>query len=198
MASCGEDEKGTLVAIRMRPLNERETSSGQRRVWRCLPAYSSITQTTPDGNPLPDAKGSSFFTYDRIFGESCSNEEVYAGVAMDLVAGAVAGVNGTIFAYGQTSSGKTFTMQGAGEGETRGVVHMASAEMFRLISETPGRDFLLRVSYLEIYNEEIRDLLNPETPKLHIREVRFCLPAGASQCGNNHYTHTGSSQRCLR
>ena len=77
MAEAGE-ERGVLVAIRMRPLNERETSEKQRKTWRCLPTYNSITQTSVDGNPLPDAKGSSFFTYDRIFDEGCSTDEVHA------------------------------------------------------------------------------------------------------------------------
>ncbi len=72
----GSEGEGILVAIRVRPLNEREVSNGQRCIWRCLPTYFSITQTTPDGNPLPDAKGSTFFTYDRIFAEAATNKEV--------------------------------------------------------------------------------------------------------------------------
>ncbi len=108
---------------------------------------------------------------------------MYDGVARCLVSGVVSGVNGTIFAYGQTSSGKTFTMQG-GEQETRpsscnkkihpGVIHMAASDIFKLIGESPNRDYLLRVSYLEIYNEEIRDLLNPDASKLAVREVSMC------------------------
>jgi centromeric protein E len=169
MADAGE-ERGVIVAIRMRPLNEREKAGEQRKTWRCLPQYNSITQMHADGKALPDAKGSTFFTYDRIFDEDCSTEEVYAGAARDLVQAVVKGVNGTVFAYGQTSSGKTFTMQGARGGEVPGIVQKAAADLFDLIGATPDRDFLLRVSYLEIYNEEIRDLLNPETPKLQVRE----------------------------
>ncbi len=108
---------------------------------------------------------------------------MYDGVARSLVSGVVSGVNGTIFAYGQTSSGKTFTMQG-GVQETRpsgcnekihpGVVHMAALDIFKLIGESPNRDYLLRVSFVEIYNEEIRDLLNPDASKLAVREVSMC------------------------
>ncbi|CAM9503144.1 unnamed protein product, partial [Phaeothamnion confervicola] len=173
MADPGGEEKGTMVAIRMRPLNERERSQGQNKVWRCLPAYNSVTQTTPDGNPLPDAKGSTFFTYDKIFDEGCSTDVLYAACARELVQSVVRGLNGTIFAYGQTSSGKTFTMQGARDRDgaaVPGVVHLAARDIFAAIAATPGRDFLLRVSYLEIYNEEIRDLLNPDGPKLQVRE----------------------------
>ncbi|ORY05417.1 kinesin-domain-containing protein [Basidiobolus meristosporus CBS 931.73] len=78
------------------------------------------------------------------------------------------GVNGTIFAYGQTSSGKTFTMHGTKE--EPGIIPMAIEDIFRYILETPDREFLLRVSYLEIYNEVIKDLLNPENENLNIRQ----------------------------
>ena len=67
-------------------------------------------QTSPDGNPLPDGKAT-FFTYDRIFDEDSSTEAVYDGTAKEIVHSVSRGMNGTIFAYGQTSSGKTFTMQ---------------------------------------------------------------------------------------
>lgn len=67
-------------------------------------------KTSPDGNPLPDGKGT-FFTYDRIFDEDSSTKAVYDGAAKEIVQSVSQGMNGTIFAYGQTSSGKTFTMQ---------------------------------------------------------------------------------------
>ena len=124
------------------------------------------TQTSPEGNPLPVGKGNTFFTYDRIFDEDSSTQEVYEGVAQEIVHSVVRGLNGTIFAYGQTSSGKTFTMQGDGENtKTPGIVQMAARDLFDLMGESQNRVFLMRVSYLEIYQEEIRDLLNPESPQ---------------------------------
>lgn len=127
-------------------------------------ALKTNKQTSPEGNPLPVGKGNTFFTYDRIFDEDSSTREVYEGVAQEIVHSVVRGLNGTIFAYGQTSSGKTFTMQGDGENtETPGIVQMAARDLFDLMGEAPNRVFLMRVSYLEIYQEEIRDLLNPES-----------------------------------
>lgn len=126
-------------------------------------------QTTLEGNPLPDSKGSSFFTYDRIFDEDSSTEEVYEGVARDLVQSVVRGMNSTIFAYGQTSSGKTFTMQGGGTEDSPGIVQMAARDLFNLMDATPDRVFLMRVSYLEIYQEDIKDLLRPDIAKLQVR-----------------------------
>ena len=87
--------------------------------------------------------------------------------------GVASGLNGTIFAYGQTSSGKTFTMQGSGtlqDGassagggssvqDNGGIVHLAASDIFNRIEKEPERVFLVRVSFIEIYNEEVRDLL---------------------------------------
>lgn len=165
----------------MRPLNKKEstsesaTSATASRVWKVLPQYKSITQTTNKGEPLSERiVGRTFFTYDKTFGEDSSTKEVYDGAVKNIVQGAVTGLNGTIFAYGQTSSGKTFTMQGGGsieEGHTSGggVVHMATKDIFTHIANTPDRMFLVRTSFIEIYNEEVRDLLG-ENEVLQVRE----------------------------
>ncbi|XP_044508793.1 kinesin-like protein KIN-7K, chloroplastic isoform X2 [Mangifera indica] len=78
------------------------------------------------------------------------------------------GINGTIFAYGVTSSGKTHTMHG--DQRSPGIIPLAVKDAFSIIQETPNREFLLRVSYLEIYNEVVNDLLNPAGQNLRIRE----------------------------
>lgn len=149
----------------MRPLNERESRS-DTRVWRVLAKYNSITQTTNKGKPLPDRiAGKTFFTYDKTFQEGATTTNVYENVAKGIVQSVVTGLNGTIFAYGQTSSGKTYTMQGAGtvedgaDGTGGGIVHMAANDIFSHIRSDPKRIFLIRVSFVEIYNEEVRDLL---------------------------------------
>jgi len=113
---------------------------------------------------------------------------VYEQTSQGIVSSFVTGINGTIIAYGQTSSGKTFTMQGPGtlqDGSTAtasssaafdngGIVHMAACDIFNHIENEPERIFLVRVSFIEIYNEEVRDLLvsgnSMETAKLKIRE----------------------------
>ena len=117
--------------------------------------------------------GRNFFSFDKTFGEKSSTKEVYEATSKGIVNSIVNGLNGTIFAYGQTSSGKTFTMQGSGtiqEGAgggggsssgdcTGGIVHMAASDIFNHIEQDPDRVFLVRVSFIEIYNEEVRDLL---------------------------------------
>jgi centromeric protein E len=144
----------------MRPMNNKESEG--RRVWRVLQKFNSITQTTPDGKPLPDrANGRTFFTFDKTFGEDSTTTQIYNDVAKKIVSSAVSGLNGTIFAYGQTSSGKTFTMLGGGlrQPEVHGIIQMAGKDIFSQIAANPYRVFLLRVSFIEIYNEEVRDLL---------------------------------------
>ncbi|KAL7520313.1 hypothetical protein ACHAWX_005043 [Stephanocyclus meneghinianus] len=176
-AAAGENdvsvgEEGIMVAIRMRPLNSRESAnntadSKSHRVWRVLQKYNSVTQCTPEGKPLPERiNGRNFFTYDRTFGEGSTTRQVYDEVAKGIVGSVTNGLNGTIFAYGQTSSGKTYTMQGTGSLESisnlntqGGIVHMAASDIFSHIERDTERVFLVRVSFIEIYNEEVRDLL---------------------------------------
>ena len=179
----------------MRPLNARETSNpSNARVWKILPSYNSITQTTPAGLPLKEkAKGRSFFQYDKAFGEETTNTAVYDACGRPLVKSILRGVNSTMFAYGQTSSGKTYTMsgdgatppeggqegQGGSEGQ-EGVLQMSVRDLFREIdTDADNREFLVRVSYIEIYNEEIRDLLVTAAPEK--KEVARAFGAGKQQ-----------------
>ncbi|KAG7347885.1 kinesin motor domain containing protein [Nitzschia inconspicua] len=171
-----DESEGITVAIRMRPLNDNEEN--KERIWKVLPKYSSVTQTTRDGKPLSErVTGRTFFTFDKTFGEDTDNRKVYDSVAKGIVGSVVQGLNGTIFAYGQTSSGKTYTMQGSGsleegseDGGEGGLVHMAARDIFSQIEKQENRLFLVRVSFLEIYNEEVRDLLAGSSQTLQIRE----------------------------
>jgi hypothetical protein len=151
----------------MRPLNAKEDAS--KRIWKVLPKFASVTQTTPEGKALPEkVTGRTFFSYDKTFGENSTTKEVYEATAKGIVSSVVAGLNGTIFAYGQTSSGKTFTMQGSGtiaEGSVEGgggIVHMAAADIFQHVKKTPDRVFLVRASFLEIYQQ--RDAADSRRP----------------------------------
>eukprot|EP00586_Coscinodiscus_wailesii_P017595 CAMPEP_0172502006 /NCGR_PEP_ID=MMETSP1066-20121228/155668_1 /TAXON_ID=671091 /ORGANISM="Coscinodiscus wailesii, Strain CCMP2513" /LENGTH=667 /DNA_ID=CAMNT_0013277103 /DNA_START=82 /DNA_END=2085 /DNA_ORIENTATION=+ len=178
------NESSINVAIRLRPLNNRELSSTNLadRAWRAIPETNSIIQL----ESAPSLKGisspssvrrssSSLFTYDRAFGEDTTTRDVYDGVAKCIVDGVVSGLNGTIFAYGQTSSGKTYTMQGRkgmeNEGGEEGIIQMAARDIFGHVADHPDREYLIRTSFLEIYNEQVRDLLSQnERESLAVRE----------------------------
>ena len=148
------NDQSINVGIRIRPLNSREVDEGQGELYRAIPGQNAIVQVNSDGEDnFSNVQG-----YDHVFDPSTTTEDIYNSVGRDIVDGVVNGINGTIFAYGQTSSGKTFTMLGAEE--SKGILEMAAEEIFTLIGQCEGRDFLLRVSFVEIYNEMIRDLLS--------------------------------------
>lgn len=94
---------------------------------------------------------------DNVFDTQDNNARVYDAAAKRLVRRVMEGYHGTVFAYGMTGTGKTFSMQGTATNP--GVIPLAITDIFSYIRETPHREFLLRVSYLEIYNERINDLL---------------------------------------
>ena len=96
-----------------------------------------------------------------MFAPYDQNHKVYDASAKRLVRRVMEGYHGTVFAYGMTGTGKTFSMQGTAT--SPGVIPLAITDIFSFIRETPHREFLLRVSYLEIYNEKIHDLLKPPT-----------------------------------
>ena len=103
----------------------------------------------------------SLFAVDNVFATHDKNHKVYDAAAKRLVRRVMEGYHGTVFAYGMTGTGKTFSMQGTAT--SPGVIPLAITDIFSYIRETPHREFLLRVSYLEIYNERLHDLLSPPT-----------------------------------
>ncbi|KAI6696909.1 hypothetical protein NL676_017028 [Syzygium grande] len=141
------------VSVRARPLSPDDAGTSPWRI---------------SGNSILMANLPSKFEFDQIFGEDCKTREVYESRTKDIVAAAVRGFNGTVFAYGQTNSGKTHTMRGSGR--EPGVIPLSVHDLFNSINKEVGREFLLRMSYMEIYNEEINDLLAPEHRKLQIHE----------------------------
>uniref|UniRef100_A0A182YFI4 Uncharacterized protein n=1 Tax=Anopheles stephensi TaxID=30069 RepID=A0A182YFI4_ANOST len=150
------------VSIKVRPLIKREKDSKLTSQWR----IRDNTIATIDGNGDP-------FVFDHIFDETVSTRELFDTVCRPVILSALNGINGTIFAYGQTSSGKTYTM--IGNDREPGVVPLTAREIFEQITKIKERQFLIRVGFIEIYNEKIHDLLNTANTNLKIVE---------SQCGD--------------
>ncbi|XP_027492127.1 centromere-associated protein E isoform X2 [Corapipo altera] len=154
------DEGAVTVCVRVRPLIARENASGDKVSlhWKS------------ENNTVSDVNGTKIFSYDHVFHSSDNTQQLYDGVAVPIIQSAVRGYNGTIFAYGQTASGKTYTMMG--NEDSVGIIPKAIQHVFKIICEIPDREFLLRVSYMEIYNETITDLLCDSRKKkpLGIRE----------------------------
>nr|XP_029533828.1 centromere-associated protein E-like isoform X2 [Oncorhynchus nerka] len=160
------EESAVKVCVRVRPLIEREETAAEsaepvKFYWK---TDKKTIHQVDDGNLTKN------FSFDRVFSAEETTLQLYQELAKPLVVSAVEGYNGTIFAYGQTSSGKTFTMMGSSL--TPGVIPLAMEDVFQTIKNCPKKEFLLRVSYLEIYNETVTDLLcdNWKRKPLEIRE----------------------------
>ena len=112
------------------------------------------------------------FTFDRVFGPATTQAEVFSGCASAMVDDVLEGFNATIFAYGQTSSGKTHTMMGPDvkDAEMMGIIPRVVRDIFRRMDGDVNTEYEVTVSYFEIYLERVRDLLNPTQGKLAIRE----------------------------
>lgn len=105
-------------------------------------------------------EGRSVFTFDDIFQESVATQQVYTSMVHPIVSGVITGQNGTMLCYGQTGAGKTHTMQGEASKNNDGIIQMVASDLFRNIKDKSSeRDFSVSVSYIEIYNERVRDLL---------------------------------------
>lgn len=151
------------VAVRVRPLNAREKAAALDSKHSWLIDATSITQSV-DRKPVQ----ANIFSFDNVFQPPASNQDVFAAVAQPVVASAVDGINAVIFAYGQTAAGKTHTMLGSPD--DLGVTPRAISAVFDHVGNSPNRQFLLRATYIEIYNEVIRDLLVPANDNLKIHE----------------------------
>ncbi|KAM9859297.1 kinesin-like protein KIF17 [Aulostomus maculatus] len=156
------------VVVRCRPLNDREKALGSNMV---LSMDLQRCQCFIE-NPMAADEPPKQFTFDGTYFIHQTTEQMYNEIAYPLVEGVTEGYNGTIFAYGQTGSGKSFTMQGEFEPATqRGVIPRAFEHIFESIQCAENTKFLVRASYLEIYNEEIRDLLGNDTKqRLELKE----------------------------
>ncbi|BBN13499.1 centromeric protein E [Marchantia polymorpha subsp. ruderalis] len=150
------------VAIRVRPPTKPESQSAKGHKWRVGPHNVALYSTL--GTPV---NGQSY-SFDHVYGTESKNADIYRGLTKDVIMSALSGFNGTVFAYGQTSSGKTYTMKGTPADP--GIIRLAVHDVFSKIQEVASREFLIRVSYMEIYNEEINDLFAPENRRLQIHE----------------------------
>lgn len=106
------------------------------------------------------------FTFDGVYYTDSTTEQIYNEIAYPLVEGVLEGYNGTVFAYGQTGCGKSFSMQGIPDpASQRGIIPRSFEHIFEAIDASENMKYLVHASYLEIYNEEIRDLLGPDVKK---------------------------------
>ncbi|XP_054577321.1 kinesin-like protein KIF17 isoform X2 [Eptesicus fuscus] len=156
------------VVVRCRPMNQRERELNCQPVVTVDSARGQCFIQNPSATDEPPKQ----FTFDGAYFMDHFTEQIYNEIAYPLVEGVTEGYNGTIFAYGQTGSGKSFTMQGLPNPPTqRGIIPRAFEHVFESVQCAENTKFLVRASYLEIYNEDVRDLLGADTKqKLELKE----------------------------
>ncbi|ROI16315.1 Kinesin-like protein KIF17 [Anabarilius grahami] len=156
------------VVVRCRPLNDREKALSCKMVVSIDSSHCQCFIEKPGASEEPPKQ----FTFDGTYYMNHFTEQIYNEIAYPLVEGVTEGYNGTIFAYGQTGSGKSFTMQGVLDPPSqRGIIPRAFEHIFETIQCAENTKFLVRASYLEIYKEEIRDLLAKDTKqKMELKE----------------------------
>ncbi|XP_072941349.1 kinesin-like protein KIF3A [Epargyreus clarus] len=158
------------VVVRVRPMDQREKLDG---AYSCVSVDSinnSIAVTRSNVTPPEPPR---VYAYDAVFDSNTSQMDIYVQTASPIVEEVLKGYNGTIFAYGQTGTGKTYTMAGSNSApELRGIIPNSFAHIFSHIAKAKDDEkFLVCVTYLEIYNEEVRDLLgNNPHQSLEVKE----------------------------
>ncbi|KAM4797420.1 kinesin heavy chain isoform 4-T4 [Rhinophrynus dorsalis] len=153
------------VLCRFRPLNQAEVQRGDK----FLPIFQGDDSVIVGGKP---------YVFDRVFPPNTTQEQVYHACAMQIVKDVLAGYNGTIFAYGQTASGKTHTMEGKlHDPQLMGIIPRIARDIFNHIySMDENLEFHIKVSYFEIYLDKIRDLLDVSKTNLSVHEDKNRVP----------------------
>ncbi|KAJ3706596.1 hypothetical protein LUZ61_010301 [Rhynchospora tenuis] len=152
----GGNQEKILVSVRLRPLSDKEIAKADPSDWECINDTTIIFRNSLQDRPMAPTA----YTFDRVFHADSTTREVYEEAAKEVALKVLSGVNSSIFAYGQTSSGKTYTMMG--------ITEYTMADIYEYISKHEERAFVLKFSAIEIYNEVVKDLLNPENTPLRL------------------------------
>ncbi|XP_075496001.1 kinesin-like protein KIN-7F [Primulina tabacum] len=153
--SSAHEEK-IFVSVRLRPMNERELGNNDVLDWECINNTTIIFKNSFQERSMHPAA----YNFDRVFGFDSSTREVYDEAAKKVALSVLSGMNSSIFAYGQTSSGKTYTMAGITENTIE--------DIYDYIDNHREREFVLKFSAMEIYNESVKDLLSTDGAPLRL------------------------------
>ncbi|KAI3989119.1 hypothetical protein MKX01_033155 [Papaver californicum] len=157
MEDISSSQEKIFVSVRLRPLNAREIGkNNDGSDWECISDNTIIFKNSiPERSMYPTA-----YTLDRVFQCYCTTRQVYEEAAREVALSVISGINSSIFAYGQTSSGKTYTMNG--------VTEYTVTDIYDYIKRHEERAFVLKFSAMEIYNEAVRDLLSGDATPLRL------------------------------
>ena len=167
------------VCCRIRPMNRKEVGLKSSI---CAEKVNDTTVCINEGEKRMHDKRS--FHFDHIFGPDSTQAEVFESCGKKIVLDVLNGYNGTIFAYGQTGSGKTFTMEGpdVDDADIQGMIPRCIQTIFDAIDSADEHStFSIEVSYVEIYLEKIRDLLDPTRDNLRIKKHETVFIEGCTE-----------------
>ncbi|TDH73411.1 hypothetical protein CCR75_003796 [Bremia lactucae] len=170
--NAADRRESVRVTVRFRPLFPKEQAT--QSAWTVHAATGTVEAAFVSGQ---NGRRRGVYAFDEVYDAQHSTRAIYDGLASSIVRSALDGIHGSIFAYGQTSSGKTYTMQGTGLGNRKimpqnvetgedrrpedsdGLVQLAVKDLFDEMARRPDVEYFMRVSYLEVYNETVKDLL---------------------------------------
>ncbi|KAL9239432.1 hypothetical protein vseg_013755 [Gypsophila vaccaria] len=171
-----------MVFVRLRPMMKKEKETGSRNCVRVVnrrDVYLTEFASENDYLRLKRLRGR-HFSFDACFPESSTQFEVYSTSTADLIEAVLQGRNGSVFCYGATGAGKTYTMLGTVE--SPGVMVLAIKDLFTKVRQrSVDGNHAVHLSYLEVYNETVRDLLSPGRPLVLREDKQGILAAGLSQ-----------------
>eukprot|EP01083_Nonionella_stella_P288157 980686_1 len=179
VAGSNTDKKECVkVVVRVRPLNSKEKERSEKTIVK-VSNKAGIPQIAVKRSSKRDEYKT--FAFDHVYGADSTQQQIFEEAARPIVDSVIDGYNGTIFAYGQTGTGKTFTMEGVIDDDNlKGIMPNTFERVFQRINEESGdSNFLVRASFLEIYNDDVYDLLSKSTrQKLDVKEGKdgFYVP----------------------
>ena len=161
-----DKSESVKVVMRCRPLTPKEMEEQRECIVNVDMDVGSIQVYNPQN--IKELKS---FTFDHSYDWRATQQLIFEQTALPILESIMEGYNGTIFAYGQTGTGKTYTMEGNDNETDKGIIPRSIDWIFNNIKNYPAQQFLVRVSFVEIYNEEVRDLLSKvKRQKLNVRE----------------------------
>eukprot|EP00966_Prymnesium_polylepis_P181567 4205514-Prymnesium_polylepis.1 len=192
---------GIQVIVRVRPPNAKEKNEGT------LPIVTTSTERKEvcviRGAGQKAARNT--FKFDQVFGSFSTQQEVFSSAVLPIIGDVLNGYESTLFAYGQTGTGKTHTIEGSIDvPEEMGIIPRATEHIFTALQGESFVESTCTVSYLEIYNEELRDLLSPSdvagatAPAGRLRRPRGRDPAGGDGRGAVASSNRSTAVRARR
>ena len=203
--------KNMIVAVRSRPLNEMELEYSNIKTIEIEDSKTLIitepTQYnyTKDGSKYIDKDNTleitkatqTKFEFDYVFDEETQQEDIYHFTTENLIESVMEGYHGTVFAYGATGSGKTYTM--VGDNLNHGIMIRALNDLFNALSEVKDKEYNVNISYIEVYNEQLKDLLENNNNRKKI-DARFDPQKGVVLCNaiQRNITNANDAFRLLQ